>query len=98
MLAEGKRRLIEEPLYKARRTLHTGVSLLTDRQKARIGAVFTIVQHVPVEATGAIYQCSNAAYRCPDKKAGKHFLQNVINDTSTSVPTGLTELRKHCRP
>lgn len=30
----------DDPLYKARRTLHTGISLLTDRQCERLGALF----------------------------------------------------------
>ncbi len=39
------------PLYKARRTLHTGADLLTDKQKIRLDAVFGNEEHVEVEAT-----------------------------------------------
>ncbi len=36
----GRRGMKDQPLYKARRTLHTGASLLTDRQRVRLNAVF----------------------------------------------------------
>jgi transposase len=41
----------DHPLYRARRTLHTGADLLTDKQAARLTALFTIDEHVEVEAT-----------------------------------------------
>lgn len=40
-----------DPLYRARRTLHTGAGLLTDKQRARLEALFRNDQHVQVEAT-----------------------------------------------
>ena len=60
-----------DPLYKARRTLHTGASLLTDKQRARLDAVFASEEHVEVEATWGIYQRIVAAYREPDKNEGQ---------------------------
>ncbi|MCW2804453.1 MAG: family transposase [Propionibacteriaceae bacterium] len=47
----GRRGRKNDPLYRARRTLHTGADLLTDKQAARLTALFTIDEHVEVEAT-----------------------------------------------
>jgi len=40
-----------DPLYSARRTLHTGADLLTDKQTDRLAALFADDAHVEVEAT-----------------------------------------------
>src|SRR4051812_21897684 len=45
-----------DPLYRARRTLLTGDDLLTDKQRARLRALFAGDEHVQVEATWWIYQ------------------------------------------
>jgi len=63
----GHRGRARDPLYTARRTLHTGADLLTDRQRARIEALFAIEEHVAVEATWGVYQAVIAAYRHPDR-------------------------------
>ncbi|GAA2122113.1 hypothetical protein GCM10009824_24890 [Kocuria atrinae] len=47
----GHRGRAGDPLYKARRTLHTGTNLLTDNQRARVEAVFALEEHVEVEVT-----------------------------------------------
>ena len=52
----GHRGRAADPLYRARRVLHTGSDLLTDKQRARLDALFTVDEHVEVEATWAIYQ------------------------------------------
>ena len=90
----GHRGLKGDPLYKARRTLHTGASLLTDRQRARLDAVFASEEHVEVEATWGIYQRIVAAYREPDKKKAKAMMQEVIAAISSGVPAALVEVRK----
>lgn len=90
----GRRGRKNDPLYKARRTLHTGAGLLTDRQKARLDALFAVSEHVEVEATWGIYQRMIAAYREPDNKLGKKAMQAVIDALSGGVPTALVELRK----
>ena len=41
----------DDPLYKSRRTLHTGTKLLTERQCERLSALFTHHPHAAVEAT-----------------------------------------------
>jgi transposase len=90
----GHRGRAGDPLYGARRTLHTGASLLNDKQRARLGAVFAIEEHVEVEATWGIYQRIVAAYREPDKNKGQQMMQAVINAVTSGVPTALVEIRR----
>ena len=63
-----------DPLYAARRTLHTGSDLLTDKQRQRLSALFADDEHVEVEATWGIYQHMIAAYREPDRKRGRELM------------------------
>ena len=88
----GHRGRIGDPLYSIRRVLRTGADLLTDKQRARLAAVFAHEQHVEVEATWGIYQRIVGAYRDPDRAAGKAALAATINTISTGVPAELTEL------
>src|SRR5690606_13021375 len=67
----GHRGRAGDPLYRARRTLHTGADLLTDRQRERIEALFATDEHVEVEATWGIYQRMIGAYREPDRAKGR---------------------------
>lgn len=83
-----------DPLYSARRTLHTGADLLTDKQQARLEALFAVEQHVAVEATWGIYQRMVAAYREPDRSQGREQMQSVIDALRQGVPAGLSELRR----
>jgi hypothetical protein len=50
----GHRGRKDDPLYRARRTLHTGADLLTDRQRHRLTALFGAEDHVQVEAPGLL--------------------------------------------
>ncbi len=81
-----------DPLYGARRTLHTGAGLLTDKQTARLDALFAHDVHVEVGATWRIYQQMIAAYRHSDRAQGRRVLSTLIDALSTGVPAGLTEL------
>ena len=90
----GHRGHAGDPLYGARRTLHTGEALLTDRQRTRLVALFADDDHVAVEATWGVYQNIVTAYRDPDPKKGREALQKVINAISRGVPAALVELRK----
>lgn len=90
----GRRGRKDDPLYKARRTLHTGAGLLTDKQQARLEALFADEQHVEVEATWGIYQRMVTAYREPDRKLGKFVMQHVIDSLTSGLPVGLEELRR----
>jgi len=90
----GHRGRVGDPLYTTRRTLHTGASLLTEKQAARLEAVFAIEEHVEVEATWGIYQRIVAAYREPDKKDAKQLMRDLIDAVATGVPAALVEIRR----
>lgn len=63
----GHRGRKQDPLYTARRTLHTGTDLLTERQQERLDKLFARDEHLQVECTWGIYQRLIAAYRHPDR-------------------------------
>jgi transposase len=88
----GHRGRARDPLYRARRTLHTGADLLTDKQTARIKSLFATEDHVEVEATWGIYQRMIAAYRHPDRGQGRALMTAVIDSLTHGVPAALTEL------
>ncbi len=81
-----------DPLYSARRTLHTGADLLTDKQKDRLANLFAADEHVEVEATWGIYQRMITAYREPDRTRGRDLMSKLIESVSHSVPAALSEL------
>ncbi len=90
----GHRGRKDDPLYTARRTLHTGADLLTDKQQARLTALFAVEEHVEVEATWGIYQRMIGAYREPDRKHGRALMTTLIESVSSAVPAALTELQR----
>ena len=93
----GRRGMKGDPLYQARRTLLTGAGLLTDKQQARLDALFAEDRHVEVEATWGIYQDMITAYRDKDRGLGRFFLAHTIDKISASVPEQLVEIRKLAR-
>ena len=88
----GHRGRKDDPLYRARRTLHTGADLLTDKQTDRLTALFGHDRHVEVEATWGIYQRMIAAYREPDRARGRELMLGLIDSISSGVPKALTEI------
>lgn len=88
----GHRGRASDPLYRARRMLHTGLDLLTTRQKTRLEALFAGDDHVEVDATWGIYQKMIAAYQEPDRAVGRTRMQAVIDTLRSSVPGVLTKL------
>jgi transposase len=88
----GHRGRATDPLYQARRVLHTGSDLLTDKQKHRLDDLFAGDEHVEVEATWAIYQAMIAAYRNPDRITGRHLMTRLIGSISHGVPAALNEV------
>lgn len=88
----GHRGRKDDPLYRARRTLHTGADLLTDRQRARLEALFATDEHVEVEATWGIYQRMIGAYREPDRAKGRQLMAALIESVSHGVPAALSEV------
>ena len=90
----GHRGRSNDPLYRARRTLHTGEDLLTDRQRERLMVLFTNPEHVEVKATWGILQRMIAAYRHPDRATGRVAMSAVIAALRDGVPAVLAELRR----
>lgn len=88
----GRRGRKNDPLYRARRTLHTGAELLTDKQKDRLAVLFAAEEHVEVEATWGIYQPMIAAYRHEVRSRGRELLTKLIDSVSHGVPKALTEV------
>lgn len=88
----GHRGRTSDPLYRARRTLHTGADLLTDTQKTRLNALFATDAHAEVEATWGIYQRMIAAYREPNRTKGRTLMTGLIDSLSSGVPAALTEI------
>ena len=88
----GHRGRTGDPLYSARRTLHTGTDLLTDKQRHRLETLFADDDHVQVEATWGVYQRMIAAYRDPDKTTGHQLMRAVIDAVSHGVPRALSEI------
>lgn len=82
-----------DPLCTARRALHTGAELLTDRQRARTEKLFDLDDHAEVEITWAVYQAMVAAYRQPDRGQGRQQMQRLIDSLAAGVPAALVELR-----
>ncbi len=89
----GHRGRAGDPLYSARRTLHTGSSLLTDKQKTRLDTLFADDHHAAVEVTWAAYQPMITAYREPDPARGRDLMSKLIATLSGGVPAALVELR-----
>ena len=82
-----------DPLYKARRMLHTRSCLLTLGQQYQILDLFSGDEHVALEVTWSVYQNIIDAYRAPDTSAGKALMQAEIDRLSdTDVPRSLTEI------
>jgi transposase len=88
----GHRGKKNDPLYRARRTLHTGADLLTDKQKQRIETLFAAEEHVEVEATWGIYQRMIAAYGEPNRRKGRELMEQLIASISQGVPKALKEI------
>lgn len=83
-----------DPLYRARRALHTGADLFTEKQQTRLHTLFAVEEHIEIEATWGIYQRIVAAYREPNKTRGKQMMQAVIGSVTSGVPTALIEISR----
>jgi hypothetical protein len=81
-----------DPLSSARRTLHTGVRLLTAKQKDRLTTLFANDAHVEVGATWGIYQRMIAAYREEDRRRGRELMVDLIDSVSHGMPKALNEI------
>jgi transposase len=81
-----------DPLYNARRTLHTGADLLTDKQTARLRKLFASDAYFEVETTRGIYQRMIAAYREPERARGRELMVQLSESLSQGMPAALTEI------
>jgi transposase len=90
----GHRGMKGDPLYSARRTLHTGADLLTVKQTDRLRALFADDRHVEVEATWGIYQRMIEAYRHEDRRRGRELMVKLIDSLTHGVPKALVEVTK----
>jgi transposase len=88
----GHRGMKNDPLYSARRTLHTGAELLIDKQTDRLAALFDDDAHVEVEATWGIYHRMIEAYREQDRGRGRELMVKLIDSINHGVPKPLTEV------
>ena len=88
----GHRGRAGDPLYRARRTLHTGTDLLTDKQHQRLEQLFATDDHVEVEATWGVYQRMITAYRESDHTRGRALMVTLIDSVSHGVPAALSEV------
>ena len=75
-----------------RRTLHTGADLLTDKQRARLAALFADDAHVEVEATWSDVSAHGRRLPHPDRKTGRTMMAALITTLSTGVPKALQEV------
>ena len=71
---------------RARRTLHRGADLLTDKQYQRLEKPFATDDHVEVEATWGVYQRMITAYRDENRIRGRALMQRLIDALSHGVP------------
>ena len=67
-----------DPLYKARRMLHTRSCLLTPRQQHRILDLFASEEHVALEVIWSVYKNMADTYREPVARAGKASVARVV--------------------
>ncbi|MDN5764058.1 MAG: ISL3 family transposase, partial [Microlunatus sp.] len=91
-IIHGHRGRAADPLYRARRTLHTGLDLLTQWQHQRLEQVFADDAHVQVEVTWGVYQRMIGAYREPDRARGRAVMTKLIDSLSCGVPAALSEV------
>lgn len=89
----GRRSRKGDPLYRVRRALYVGDTLRTERQTARIAAVFADPAHAQLEVAWKAYQQMINAYRHPDAAIGRQLMGDLIDRLNTQ-PTEQVELRK----
>ena len=76
----GRRGRAGDRLYRARRTLHTGASLLIDTQARRLEVLLAGEHHAPVQASGGVYQRLIQTYGADCPGLGKYLMQQAVPD------------------
>jgi len=82
----------DDPVYRARRILHTGAGLLSETQPTRLDALFAVDEHAEVEVTCWIYQRMIAAYLEPDRSKARELMLKLVESISCGVPAALVEV------
>ena len=90
----GHRGRAKDPLYGVRRVLRTGETFLTEKQQARLDAVFADPAHADVWRAWRVYQQVVAAYREKFSGNGRRRLRELIDTVKQTTPARFTELRK----
>ena len=90
----GHRGRAKDPLYGVRRVLRTGEAFLTDKQLARLDAVFADPAHADVWRAWRVYQQVVAAYREEFSGNGRRRLRELIDTVKATTPAWFVELRK----
>lgn len=84
----------EDSLYQCRRTLTTGLSLATEKQKTKLEDLSKVPEHESVQLVWSVYQRMVDAYRQPKHEVGRWALEQLISEIGRKVPKGLPELQK----
>lgn len=95
---QGRRGTTADALYKARRTLLTRDSLLTERQQTRLAGLFADQRHTIVEVTWCAYQKTIDAYQHPDKAHSRGLMSALVTSIATGVPASLDEIARPAEP
>lgn len=90
----GRRGRKDDPLYQCRRTLTTGLSLATEKQKTKLEDLFKAPEYEPVQLVWSVYQKMVDAYRQLKPEIGRWAMEQLIAEIGTKVPKGLPELKK----
>lgn len=90
----GHRGRAKDPLYAIRRVLRTGEAFLTEKQQARLDAVFADPRHADVWRAWRVYQQVVAAYRENLPGLGRKRLRETIDTVKATTPAWFVELRK----
>jgi len=90
----GHRGRSGDPLYAIRKILRTGETFLTEKQQARLDAVFADPRHAEVWRAWRAYQQIVAAYREKYGGLGRKRLRELIDTLKATTPVWFVELRK----
>lgn len=84
-----------DPLYATRKkVLRTGEAFLTEKQQARLEAVFADPRHAEVWRAWRVYQQVVAAYREKNSGLRRKRLRELIDTLKATTPVWFVELRK----
>ena len=88
----GHRGRKDDPLYRARRTLHTGADLLTDKQKDRLTALFRDRCTRRGRSHLGDLPAHDRGLPRPDRAKGRDLMEHLIKSVSHGVPGVLSEI------